>query len=91
MERHPSGQDDSSDPGRRRTRAYQSAMEAVFAIPIALGIGWWLGGKLGSETIGMLIGLGFGFATFIVRLTRMRGMVEQEAAEAERRKEEEGR
>jgi F0F1-type ATP synthase assembly protein I len=63
-------------------------MEAVFAIPIGGGLGWFLGGRLGSETVGLLIGLGFGFATFIVRLTRMRGMVEQEAAEAERRKEE---
>jgi hypothetical protein len=62
-------------------------MEAVFAIPIGGGIGWFVGGKLGSETVGGLVGLGFGFATFIVRLTRMRGMVEREAAEAERRKE----
>ncbi len=37
--------------------------------------------------VGLLVGLGFGFATFIIRLTRMRGMVEREAAEAERRKE----
>jgi F0F1-type ATP synthase assembly protein I len=87
LERQPSEQDDSSDSVRRRGKAYQSVMEAVFAIPIGGGIGWFLGGRLGSETIGLLVGLGFGFATFIIRLTRMRGMVEREAAEAERRKE----
>jgi F0F1-type ATP synthase assembly protein I len=88
LERRPSEQDDSPDSVRKRGKAYQSVMEAVFAIPIGGGIGWFLGGRLGSETVGLLIGLGFGFATFIIRLTRMRGMVEQEAAEAERRKEE---
>lgn len=87
MERRPSEQEDSTETVRRRGKAYQSVMEAVFAIPIGGGLGWFLGGRLGSETVGLLIGLGFGFATFIVRLTRMRGMVEREAAEAERRKE----
>ena len=88
MERHPDEQDDSSDSVRKRGRAYQSVMEAVFAIPIGLGLGWLVGGRLGSETAGLLIGLGFGFATFVVRLARMRGMVEREAAEAERREDE---
>jgi F0F1-type ATP synthase assembly protein I len=87
LERRPSEQEDSTESVRRRGKAYQSVMEAVFAIPIGGGLGWFLGGRLGSETVGLLIGLGFGFATFIVRLTRMRGMVEREAAEAERRKE----
>lgn len=85
MERRPNEQDDSSDSVRRRGKAYQSVMEAVFAIPIGGGLGWLIGGWLGSETGGLLVGLGFGFATFILGLTRMRGMVEREAAEAERR------
>jgi F0F1-type ATP synthase assembly protein I len=87
LERRPSEQEDSTESVRWRGKAYQSVMEAVFAIPIGGGLGWFLGGRLGSETVGLLIGLGFGFATFIVRLMRMRGMVEREAAEAERRKE----
>jgi F0F1-type ATP synthase assembly protein I len=60
-------------------------MEAVLAIPIGLGIGWWADRQLGSEPIGLFLGLAFGFATFIVRLTRMRGMVDREAAEAAER------
>jgi F0F1-type ATP synthase assembly protein I len=59
-------------------------MEAVFAIPIAMGIGWWADRKLGSEPIGLLVGLGFGFVTFILRLVRMRRMVEEAGAEAAR-------
>jgi F0F1-type ATP synthase assembly protein I len=59
-------------------------MEAVFAIPIAIGIGWWADTKLGSSPIGLFLGVGFGFAAFILRLVRMRGMVEAEAARAER-------
>jgi F0F1-type ATP synthase assembly protein I len=65
-------------------------MEAVFAIPIGLGIGWWVDRQLGSEPIGLFVGLAFGFATFIVRLTRMRGMVDREAAEAAQRQRERG-
>jgi F0F1-type ATP synthase assembly protein I len=59
-------------------------MEAVFAIPIAMGIGWWADRKLGSEPWGLLVGLGFGFATFIFRLSRMRSMVEAAGADAAR-------
>lgn len=84
MERQPSKQEGTPEEGRRRAKAYQAAMEAVFAIPIAMGIGWWVDTKLGSEPWGLLVGLGFGFATFIVRLSRMRGMVEKAGAEAER-------
>jgi F0F1-type ATP synthase assembly protein I len=84
LERQPSKQEGTPEEGRRRAKAYQAAMEAVFAIPIAMGIGWWADGRLGSEPWGLLVGLGFGFATFIIRLSRMRGMVEKAAADAAR-------
>jgi F0F1-type ATP synthase assembly protein I len=89
LERRPSEERPEEKEGsaetRRRSSAYQAAMEAVFAIPIAMGIGWWVDRQLGSEPVGFLIGLGLGFATFIIRLVRMRGLVEAEAAEAVRR------
>ena len=84
MERQPSKQEGTPEEGRRRAKAYQTAMEAVFAIPIAMGLGWWADGKLGSEPWGLLVGLGFGFATFIFRISRLRGMVETAGADAER-------
>ena len=83
-------EEDTQGTARRRAKAYQTVMEAVFAIPIGLGIGWWADRKLGSEPIGLFVGLAFGFATFIVRLTRMRSLVEREAAEAAARQEERG-
>lgn len=82
MERQPSEREDG---GRRKARAYQAALEAALAIPIALGLGLLADSKLGTAPVGLLIGLGLGFTTFIVRLTRMRGMVEREAAEAEQK------
>jgi F0F1-type ATP synthase assembly protein I len=84
MERQPSKHEGTPEAGRRRAKAYQTAMEAVFAIPIAMGIGWWVDRKLGSEPWGLLVGLGFGFATFIFRLAAMRRMVEEAGADAER-------
>jgi ATP synthase protein I len=90
VERHPTepSEDDEGEAARRRTRAYQAGTESVLAVPIALGLGWWADRKLGTSPFGLLIGLGFGFATFILRLLRMRGIVEREGAEAQRRKEE---
>jgi F0F1-type ATP synthase assembly protein I len=90
MERQPTGQseEDTQGTARRRAKAYQAVMEAVFAIPIGLGIGWWVDRQLGSEPIGLFVGLALGFAAFIVRLARMRGMVDREAAEAAARQKE---
>jgi F0F1-type ATP synthase assembly protein I len=59
-------------------------MEAVFAIPIAVAIGWFADTKLGSSPIGLFLGVAFGFAACVLRLLKMRGMVEADAAKAER-------
>jgi F0F1-type ATP synthase assembly protein I len=59
-------------------------MEAVFAIPIAIGIGWFADSKLGSSPIGLFLGVVLGFAACVLRLLKMRGMVEADAARAER-------
>ena len=63
--------------GRRGARAYQGALEAVFAIPIAAGLGYWADAHFGTAPSGLLVGLGLGFATFVVRLVRMRKLVEE--------------
>jgi F0F1-type ATP synthase assembly protein I len=62
-------------------------MEAVFAVPIAAGIGWWIDSRLGTAPVLLLIGLGVGFATFIVRLASTRRLMEEAAAEAQRERE----
>ena len=68
---------DSGGIGRHGARAYQAALEAVFAIPIAGGLGYWADTRFGTSPILLLVGLVLGFATFVVRIARMRGLVEE--------------
>ena len=70
-------------------RAYAAAVEAVLSILGGAGLGWWGDARLGTGPWLLVVGLGFGFATFVVRLARMRRMVEEEAAEAARKRESE--
>ena len=67
---------DGGGLGRRGAKAYQAALEAVFAILIAGGLGYWADHRFGTDPILLLVGLVLGFATFVVRLTRMRGLLE---------------
>jgi F0F1-type ATP synthase assembly protein I len=79
-------QDDEGEKGgigRRGARAYQGALEAVIAIPIAAGLGYWADSHFGTSPVLVLVGLVLGFATFVVRLSRMRGLV-AESSEEER-------
>lgn len=60
----------------RAGKAYQRAVEAVLAIPIGIGIGYFVDGRLESSPIGLVIGAAFGFAAFVRRLVSMRSLVE---------------
>ena len=77
--------DDKGDSGgrlgRHGARAYQAALEAVFAIPIAGGLGYWADREFGTDPMLLIVGLALGFATFVVRLSRMRGLVEEQSKE----------
>ena len=61
---------------RSQGAAYQGAMEAVLSILIATGLGYWVDQKLESAPIGIFIGVGLGFTAFVLRLTRMRKLLE---------------
>lgn len=77
-------QDDKGDSGgfgRRGARVYQGALEAVFAIPIAGGLGYWADSRFGTDPVLLIVGLALGFATFVVRLARMRKLVEEQSKE----------
>jgi F0F1-type ATP synthase assembly protein I len=77
-------QDDKGETGgfgRRGARAYQAALEAVFAIPIAGGLGYWADRHFGTAPILLLVGLVLGFASFVLRLARMRKLVEEPSPE----------
>jgi F0F1-type ATP synthase assembly protein I len=64
----------------RAGKAYQRALEAVLAIPIGVGIGYFADQRLDSSPIGLLLGAAVGFAAFVKRLVSMRSLVEDEAA-----------
>jgi F0F1-type ATP synthase assembly protein I len=56
---------------RRGLAAYQGAFEAVLAIPIAIGGGYWLDGRFDTSPILMLVGAAVGFGAFVLRLVRL--------------------
>jgi F0F1-type ATP synthase assembly protein I len=73
-------QDDEGDKGgfgRRGAKAYQAALEAVFSIPVALGLGYWADTHFGTAPVLLLVGLVLGFASFVLRIVRMRKLVEE--------------
>ncbi len=56
---------------RRQGAVYQGAFEAVIALLIAVGLGYWLDGYFGTTPVLLLIGTAIGFASFTVRLLRL--------------------
>jgi F0F1-type ATP synthase assembly protein I len=56
---------------RRQGLAYQGAAEAVFAILIAAGIGYWADQHFDTAPRYLLIGTAVGFASFVLRLVRL--------------------
>ncbi len=56
---------------RRQGAVYQGAFEAVIALLIAVGFGYWLDGYFGTAPWLLLIGTAIGFASFTVRLMRL--------------------
>ena len=67
---------------RRQGLAYQGAFEAVIAILIATGIGYWIDTSFDTSPFGLLIGATVGFGSFVLRLLRL-GRLLQEVADEE--------
>lgn len=51
--------------------AYQGTLEAVGAVVVALGLGALADSYFESSPVGLLVGLGIGFGSFVLRLTRL--------------------
>jgi ATP synthase protein I len=56
---------------RRAGGAYQGAFEAVFAILIGVGFGYWADASFETSPWGLLLGLVLGFSAFVLRLVRL--------------------
>lgn len=88
----PGGGSKPEVPGRRRLEkiadsagskagsAYQGAMESVFAIVIATGIGYWADTRFGTSPRWLIVGAIVGFAAFVLRLARMAKLVQDPGA-----------
>ena len=57
--------------GRKKGAAYQGALEAVFAILIAVGIGYFVDQRLGTSPRYLLVGVAVGFGSFVLRLWQL--------------------
>ena len=57
--------------GRSGGGAYEGAFEAVGAILIATGFGYWFDQHYETTPVGLLVGAGIGFAAFVLRLVRL--------------------
>ena len=82
------GQDEKkprSGQTRGQGAVYQGAFEAVIALLIASGFGYWLDGYFDTAPWLLLIGTAIGFASFTVRLIRLgRWMKNESSDESER-------
>ena len=53
-----------------QARAYEGITESAFALLLPIGLGYWLDGQFGTRPIGLLVGVGLGFAAMMLRLVR---------------------
>jgi F0F1-type ATP synthase assembly protein I len=65
------GSDEKGLSTRRQGAAYQGALEAVFAILVAGGIGYWADGHFGTSPWLLLLGFMIGFGSFVLRLFQL--------------------
>ena len=66
-----------------RGAAYEGAMEAIFSILVAVGLGYWADSHFGTGPRYLITGAVIGFAAFVLRLIRMRKLVDAAAEAAE--------
>jgi F0F1-type ATP synthase assembly protein I len=73
--------DQQSEERRRGIAAYQGALEAVLAIVISAGTGYWADQRFGTAPRWLILGTCLGFAAFVLRLFRMRKLFEEASSE----------
>lgn len=70
---------------RRQGAVYQGAFEAVIAIVVMTLAGYWLDGVFGTEPVLLLVGVGIGFTSFVVRLIRIGRWVQDAQRDGEQK------
>lgn len=56
---------------RRQGAAYQGALEAVFAILVAVALGYFIDRRFGTSPRFLFVGVILGFSAFVLRLVRL--------------------
>lgn len=65
-------------------RGYQVGLEAIFALVIAVGVGFWVDTRYETQPVFMMAGTAVGFAACVMRLLRyQRELDERQIAEGE--------
>ncbi len=81
MSERPSGR----RPGIKKLGGvYQGSVEAVVALLLAMGIGYWADERYETAPWLLLLGVVIGFGAFVLRIWRLRALVEAQSAEAGR-------
>jgi F0F1-type ATP synthase assembly protein I len=62
---------------QQKGAAYQGALEAVFAILVGGGLGYWADAHFGTAPRYLVIGVVVGFAAFVLRLLRLGKQMEE--------------
>ena len=70
-------QEKSGSLTRRGMKAYQGALEAVLSILIGTGLGYLADRLIGTGPVFLLLGLAAGFASFVMRVSRLRALVDE--------------
>ena len=70
-------QDTSRSLTKRGMKAYQGALEAVLSIPIGMGLGHLADLQFGTGPVFLLLGLAAGFTSFVIRVSRLRALVDE--------------
>ncbi len=66
-----------TDPGAKHiSGVYQGSVEAVLALLIAMGIGYWLDERYDTDPWLLMTGVVLGFAAMVLRIWRMRALVD---------------
>ncbi len=51
-------------------RGYQAGLEAIFALAVAVGIGFWVDTRYETQPVFMMVGTAVGFGACVLRLMR---------------------
>ena len=65
-------------------RGYQAGLEAIFALVIAAGIGFWIDTRTETMPLFLLVGMALGFGACVLRLLRYQRELDARPRQGER-------